>query len=143
MRVLEAGTTLVRWHPIPPAVQSAKTALGTPQCLIYEKHIFRDDEKHLLVKACGPKPVQPSTGFCIAIELGEGHFSGSEQPEQMGVADMLEVGLPGSQQLSLKEQQAHFALWALVKSPLIIGADLRLAANCLQTVHCTPSNHTP
>ena len=27
--------------------------------------------------------------------------------------------------LSQTEQRAHFALWALVKSPLIIGADLR------------------
>ena len=38
---------------------------------------------------------------------------------------MLEVGLPGSAQLSLGQQQAHFALWALLKSPLTIGSDLR------------------
>lgn len=37
-----------------------------------------------------------------------------------------QVGLPGSKKLSLAEQQSHFALWALMKSPLIIGADLRL-----------------
>lgn len=37
---------------------------------------------------------------------------------------MLEVGLPGSARLTLVEQQAHFGLWALIKSPLIIGADL-------------------
>lgn len=36
------------------------------------------------------------------------------------------MGLPGSKKLSLAEQQSHFALWALMKSPLIIGADLRL-----------------
>ena len=54
-------------------------------------------------------------------------------------ADMLEVGLPGSLQLSLDQQQAHFALWALVKSPLVIGADLRCVRMpvhqplCLQT----------
>ena len=39
--------------------------------------------------------------------------------------DMLEVGLPGSKDLLLIEQQAHFALWAIIKSPLLIGADIR------------------
>ncbi|KAL4435858.1 hypothetical protein ABPG77_000620 [Micractinium sp. CCAP 211/92] len=36
--------------------------------------------------------------------------------------DMLEVG---NGLLTLGEQRAHFALWALLKSPLLIGADLR------------------
>ena len=36
--------------------------------------------------------------------------------------DMLEVGNNG---LTLNEQRAHFALWALLKSPLIASADLR------------------
>jgi hypothetical protein len=31
----------------------------------------------------------------------------------------------GNGRLSLGEQRAHFALWALMKSPLLIGADLR------------------
>ena len=43
------------------------------------------------------------------------------------LADMLEVGPPGNALLSLDQQQAHFALWALVKSPLTIGADLKCA----------------
>jgi len=34
----------------------------------------------------------------------------------------LQVGNPG---LTVNEQRAHFALWALLKSPLFIGADLR------------------
>ena len=34
---------------------------------------------------------------------------------------MLEVGNPG---LSVPEARTHFALWCLVKSPLLIGADL-------------------
>ena len=42
---------------------------------------------------------------------------------------MLEVGPPGNGLLSLDQQQAHFALWALVKSPLTIGADLRCAVS--------------
>ncbi|KAK9812150.1 hypothetical protein WJX73_000379 [Symbiochloris irregularis] len=41
-------------------------------------------------------------------------------------ADMLEVGPPGNAKLTLAEQRAHFALWAVIKSPLIIGADLKL-----------------
>ncbi|CAL8470506.1 g10048 [Coccomyxa elongata] len=40
-------------------------------------------------------------------------------------ADMLEVGDPGGKALTYTEQRAHFALWALIKSPLLIGADLR------------------
>jgi alpha-galactosidase len=31
----------------------------------------------------------------------------------------------GNGNLLLGEQRAHFALWALMKSPLLIGADLR------------------
>ena len=48
-----------------------------------------------------------------------------QEAYQLVLADMLEVGLPGSKMLSLLEQQAHFALWAIIKSPLLIGADLR------------------
>ena len=40
-------------------------------------------------------------------------------------ADMLEVGLAG---LTLAEQRTHFALWCLIKSPLLIGADVRTIA---------------
>lgn len=39
--------------------------------------------------------------------------------------DMLEIGV-GS--LTFEEEQTHFALWAFAKAPLIIGADLRNAA---------------
>ena len=37
-------------------------------------------------------------------------------------ADMLEVGNKG---LTIAEQRTHFALWAMVKSPLLIGSDVR------------------
>ena len=51
---------------------------------------------------------------------------------------MLEVGLPGSKALSTDQQQAHFALWAIVKSPLVIGSDLRCAlyAACAARALC-------
>eukprot|EP00045_Choanoeca_perplexa_P016032 m.211291 g.211291 ORF g.211291 m.211291 type:complete len:737 (+) comp17148_c0_seq13:406-2616(+) len=42
-------------------------------------------------------------------------------PGAWGDADMLEVGNNG---LSLAEQRSHFALWAAVKSPLLIGANI-------------------
>jgi hypothetical protein len=40
-------------------------------------------------------------------------------------ADMLEVGNKG---LTLAEQRTHFSLWCLIKSPLLIGADVRSIA---------------
>lgn len=45
-----------------------------------------------------------------------------------------EVGV--GNRLTLGEQRLHFALWALLKSPLIIGADLR---KCVSVVTRVPS----
>jgi len=43
--------------------------------------------------------------------------------------DMLEVGVVRSKEtpneMTVEEEKTHFALWALGKAPLIIGADLR------------------
>lgn len=40
--------------------------------------------------------------------------------------DMLEIGVYRGpiKHLTLVEEKTHFALWAMVKAPLIIGADL-------------------
>ena len=41
---------------------------------------------------------------------------------------MLEVGVrkaSGKYGLTIEEEKTHFALWAIAKAPLIIGADLR------------------
>jgi hypothetical protein len=46
------------------------------------------------------------------------HFRAAMMPR----LPMQEVGYPG---LSVPEARTHFALWCLVKSPLLIGADLR------------------
>ena len=46
--------------------------------------------------------------------------------------DMLEVGNPG---LTIAEQRTHFALWCMVKSPLIIGSDVR---QCLSLILSLP-----
>ncbi|KAI0049699.1 glycoside hydrolase family 27 protein [Auriscalpium vulgare] len=40
--------------------------------------------------------------------------------------DMLEVG---NGNMTLDEQKSHFTAWALMKSPLLIGTDLRIIAN--------------
>jgi hypothetical protein len=40
--------------------------------------------------------------------------------------DILEVGNPG---LTIAEQRTHFALWCMVKSPLLVGCDVRSIAN--------------
>lgn len=41
--------------------------------------------------------------------------------------DMLEVGVKHGDKngMNFYEEQTHFALWAITKAPLIIGADLR------------------
>jgi hypothetical protein len=39
--------------------------------------------------------------------------------------DMLEIGVTRDKTLSIDEEKTHFALWAISKAPLIIGADLR------------------
>lgn len=44
------------------------------------------------------------------------------KPGHFNDADMLEIG---NGQLTLAEQRSHFAIWCLMKSPLIIGADVR------------------
>ena len=49
----------------------------------------------------------------LAAQAGPGHWND---------ADMLEVGVPG---LTPTEWRSHFALWALMGSPLIAGNDIR------------------
>eukprot|EP00887_Chlorella_sp_A99_P006558 scaffold3.g6558.t1 len=52
--------------------------------------------------------------------VGTARFAG---PGGWNDPDMLEVGV--GNKLMLNEERAHFALWALLKSPLLVGADLR------------------
>jgi alpha-galactosidase len=55
---------------------------------------------------------------CLDNNNGLGMFAGKGGWND---PDMLEVGNPG---LSLAESRAHFALWAAIKSPLLIGGNL-------------------
>mmetsp|Transcript_23050 Transcript_23050/g.17479 ORF Transcript_23050/g.17479 Transcript_23050/m.17479 type:complete len:126 (+) Transcript_23050:471-848(+) len=48
-------------------------------------------------------------------------FRASSGPGGWNDADMLEVGNGG---MTIEEEKSHFALWAIAKSPLIIGTDL-------------------
>lgn len=67
-----------------------------------------------------------------AHELSSIDFWGHNDP------DMLEVG---NGDLTIEENRAHFALWAIMKSPLIIGTDVcpsftcwpHLLSSCLTT----------
>lgn len=40
----------------------------------------------------------------------------------------------GNGKLSLTEQRAHFALWALMKAPLLVGTDLRTASGAVKRI---------
>ncbi|KAJ9533678.1 hypothetical protein QJQ45_026749, partial [Haematococcus lacustris] len=56
---------------------------------------------------------------CADSTIGLAKFAG---PGGWNDPDMLEVG---NGALSVGQQRAHFALWAVLKAPLLIGADLR------------------
>jgi alpha-galactosidase len=51
-------------------------------------------------------------------QVGLAKYAG---PGRWNDPDMLEVG---NGFMTIHEQQSHFALWALLKSPLLIGCDL-------------------
>ena len=59
------------------------------------------------------------------------------------------MGSPGGSALTYTEQRAHFALWAIIKSPLIIGADLRCTSPAARTLimmvtlSCHPHKYYP
>lgn len=57
---------------------------------------------------------------------GNGEYPESAGPGGWNDPDMLEVGNNG---LTTTEERTHFALWAVVKSPLIIGCDLTTVSN--------------
>eukprot|EP00040_Diaphanoeca_grandis_P031936 m.192325 g.192325 ORF g.192325 m.192325 type:complete len:645 (-) comp32461_c0_seq1:111-2045(-) len=57
------------------------------------------------------------------------HWAPNGRPGHYNDADMLEIG---NGPLTIAEQRSHFALWCVMKSPLIIGADVRaLSADSL------------
>lgn len=87
---------------------------------------------------CSCTEVDPSAPYCVApgshcsvltILNRVAPYVDRGQPGGWQDLDMLEVGHGG---MTDEEYKAHFALWAAVKSPLLIGADIRdLSAEAL------------
>mmetsp|Transcript_50740 Transcript_50740/g.99422 ORF Transcript_50740/g.99422 Transcript_50740/m.99422 type:complete len:704 (+) Transcript_50740:1-2112(+) len=110
------------------AMRDALNRTGVPVVYSYEPH--------LVVPIGWPKYVGNlwRTGHDIGSnfesmfsELVIGNaWASMAGPGQWNDDDMLEVGNPG---LSIAEQRTHFALWCMVKSPLLIGSDVRKIAN--------------
>ena len=57
----------------------------------------------------------------VSIASGHENLASYAGPGGFNDFDMLEVGNSG---LTIQEQRAHFGIWAIVKSPLLIGTDL-------------------
>lgn len=68
------------------------------------------------------EPTWSSIMVNLDSTVGLARFAG---PGAWNDPDMLEVG---NGDLTLGEQRAHFALWAVLKAPLLVGADLRTLA---------------
>ncbi|WIN00524.1 ricin-type beta-trefoil lectin domain protein [Actinoplanes oblitus] len=62
-------------------------------------------------------------------------LAGYARPGQFNDPDMMEVGRSG---LTDTEQRSHFALWAMLASPLIAGNDLRSMSAATQTILKNP-----
>ncbi|KAH7160988.1 alpha-galactosidase [Dactylonectria macrodidyma] len=63
-------------------------------------------------------------------------YADRAQPGAWNDLDMLEVGLGG---MTDDEYKAHFTMWALLKSPLLIGADLRTLSPSALTILNNPA----
>ena len=103
------------------------------------KHIFFSYEPHLTSAIAWTKYVGNAwrTGHDIGDKFSSmfsdlsinNAWATVGAPGGFNDADMLEVGNTG---LTISEQRVHFALWCMVKSPLLIGSDVRsIAADSL------------
>lgn len=113
------------------------------------------DYSHGLARYAGPGAwndfdmLGKSTGGCSAAAVKAGRLAsdlgarprhgvnvlGQTCPLPLLLFPATEVGV--GNRLSLGEQRLHFALWALLKSPLIIGADLRKCVSIVTRVPFT------
>jgi alpha-galactosidase len=57
---------------------------------------------------------------------GNGEYPESAGPGGWNDPDMLEIGNGG---MTTDEERSHFALWSVIKAPLIIGCDLEKVSN--------------
>ncbi|KXL50518.1 MAG: glycoside hydrolase family 27 protein [Acidomyces sp. 'richmondensis'] len=94
----------------------------------------RPDAQCSCVEATDPLCVSPGNHCSILYIINRvAPIAARGEPGGWNDLDMLEVGLGGMQD---EEYVAHFSLWAALKSPLLIGADLRkLGAKALSVLN--------
>lgn len=94
---------------------------------------------------CSCTSVDPSSPYCVApgshcsvltIINRVAPYVDRGQPGGWQDMDMLEVGLGG---MTDEEYKAHFAFWAALKSPLLIGADIRELSPSALTILNNPA----
>ena len=94
---------------------------------------------------CSCTEVDPASPWCVApgsrcsvltILNRVAPYADRGQPGGWHDLDMLEVGNGG---MTDEEYKAHFALWAALKSPLIIGADIRHLSPSALTILNNPA----
>lgn len=94
---------------------------------------------------CSCTAIDPSSPWCVspgahcsvlAILNKIAPYADRSQPGGWQDLDALEVGLGG---MTDEEYIAHFSLWAALKSPLLIGADLRTLSHEALTILSNPA----
>ncbi|KAL4452501.1 hypothetical protein ABPG75_008163 [Micractinium tetrahymenae] len=116
------------WDPVPryTAMRDALNATGRPITFSLcnwgwlRPWLWADKVGHSWRTTGDIEPTWDSMMEVLDANADLARFSWPDR--DWGDADMLEVG---NGKLTLGEQRAHFALWALLKSPLLIGTDLR------------------
>jgi alpha-galactosidase len=90
-----------------------------------------------LQEAASPHCVSPGTHCSVLAILNRvAPYADRSQPGGWNDLDMLEVGMGG---MTDDEYVAHFSLWSILKSPLLIGADLRKLSAASLTVLNNPA----
>lgn len=100
---------------------------------IYD-HFTRPDDLCACTNAVDPHCIAPGS-HCSVLNIVNkvAPYSDRGQPGGWNDLDMLEVGNGG---MNDDEYVAHFSMWAALKSPLLIGADLReLSAKTLSILN--------
>eukprot|EP01063_Lacrimia_lanifica_P033445 TRINITY_DN5940_c0_g2_i1.p1 TRINITY_DN5940_c0_g2~~TRINITY_DN5940_c0_g2_i1.p1 ORF type:complete len:937 (+),score=234.67 TRINITY_DN5940_c0_g2_i1:46-2856(+) len=70
--------------------------------------------------------IQADWGSVVNNALAAAKMKPAAAPGKYNDADMLQVGNPG---LSIVEQRAHFSMWCILTSPLLIGTNLVTISN--------------
>ncbi|RBQ97162.1 hypothetical protein VDGD_09373 [Verticillium dahliae] len=102
----------------------------------------RPDDLCSCASVADPFCVAPGTQCSVLFILNKvAPFADRAIPGGWNDLDMLEVGRGG---MTDEEYKAHFALWAALKSPLMLGSDLRIMPHhglCRPLHHQQPRHH--